>query len=299
MTITLRQMHYALALADSGHFGKAAERCHVTQPALSQQIRQLEASCGAPLFDRRGKSVRPTPLGREFVERARAVLEQAEGLESFLRGTQGHPTRPLRFGLIPTVAPYLLPEIFPAWRAALPDVQFTAHEARTDALLDGLEEGTLDLALIATTPPADRRGIVVSPLFVDEFVLATAPSDADAGPIPLEAVDGDRMLLLDEGHCFRDQAIAACGLDSAGARRAFAATSLSTIVEFVASGQGVTLLPRIALKKEAVGDRIHVRPLASPGAHRMLNLVWRDATPFADLFEQVATTIRSLRPQPG
>lgn len=297
MSLTLRQMHYALTLAETGHFGRAAERCRVTQPALSQQIRQLEAFCGAPLFDRLGKSVRPTPLGREFVERARAVLEEADALEDFLRGAQGHPTRPLRFGLIPTVAPYLLPEIFPALRATLPDLQFTAHEARTDALLDALEDGTLDLALIATVPPAERRRFTLSPLFADEFVLATGRKEPDTGPVPLDAIDGDRMLLLDEGHCFRDQAIAACGLDSAGARRAFAATSLSTIVEFVASGQGVTLLPEIALKKEAVGDRIHIRPLASPGARRMLSLVWREATPFADLFEEIATAIRRLRPQ--
>ena len=297
MSITLRQMHYALTLAETGHFGRAAERCHITQPALSQQIRQIEEFCGAPLFERLGRSVRPTPIGREFTERARGVLEQAQLLEDFLRGAQGRPTRPLRFGLIPTIAPSLSPEIYPALQAELPDLQFTAHESRTDALLDGLEDGSIDLALIASTPPGHRTRLTLAPLFADEFVLATAGDAAGDGPVPMAMIESDRMLLLDEGHCFRDQAIAACGLDAAGSRRAFAATSLSTIVEFVANGQGITLLPEIALKKEAVGDRIRIRRLASPGARRMLTLAWREATPFAGVFEQVATAIRRLRPQ--
>ncbi len=289
-------MQYALTLAETGHFGRAAERCHITQPALSQQIRQIEAFCGAPLFERLGKSVRPTPIGREFTDRARLVLEQALELESFLRGAHGRPTRPLRFGLIPTIAPYLLPEIYPALQAELPQLQFTAHESRTDQLLDGLEDGSIDLALIASMPPARAR-LTLAPLFADEFVLATGDHVTDLEPVPLAAIDSDRMLLLDEGHCFRDQAIAACRLDAAGSRRAFAATSLSTIVEFVANGQGITLLPEIAVKKEAVGDRIRIRRLASPGARRMLTLAWREATPFAGIFEQVAAAIRRLRPQ--
>ena len=297
MSLTLRQMHYALTLAETGHFGRAAERCHVTQPALSQQIRQIEEFCGGQLFERLGKSVRPTPIGREFTERARLVLEQAQALESFLRGAQGRPSRPLRFGLIPTIAPYLLPEIYPALQAKLPDLQFTAHESRTDALLDGLEDGSIDLALIASTPPGHRTRLTLAPLFTDEFVLATSGDAPDDGPVPLAMIDSTRMLLLDEGHCFREQAIAACGLDAAGSRRAFAATSLSTIVEFVANGQGITLLPEIALKKEAQGDRIRIRRLVSPGARRMLTLAWREATPFAGIFEQVATAIRGLRPQ--
>ncbi len=297
MSLTLRQMHYALTLAETGHFGRAAERCHITQPALSQQIRQIEEFCGTPLFERLGRMVRPTPIGQEFVERARTVLEQAQGLEDFLRGAEGKPVRPLRFGLIPTIAPYLLPEIYPALQAELPDLQFTAHESRTDALLDGLEDGSIDLALIASTPPTHRTRLTLAPLFVDEFVLATGDDATGDGPVPLADIDSERMLLLDEGHCFRDQAIAACGLDAAGSRRAFAATSLSTIVEFVANGQGITLLPEIALKKEAVGDRIQIRRLASPGARRMLTLAWREATPFAGIFEQVAAAIRRLRPQ--
>lgn len=288
-------MQYAAALADTGHFGRAAERCHVTQPGLSQQIRQLEVLCGAPLFDRLGKSVRLTPLGREFVERARPILEQSEGLLSFVAGQRGNPARPLRLGVIPTVAPYLLPHVFPALQRDLPGLSFTVSENRTDQLLDSLADGGLDLALIASDPKPGGPRLTAAPLFADEFVLATGAGDETHNPVSLGEIDGDQMLLLDEGHCFRDQAIAACALDP-DARRTFAATSLSTIVEFVANGQGITLLPEIALKKEATGDRILIHRLESPGARRLLSLVWREATPFGAVFEQVAETIRRARP---
>lgn len=295
MSITLRQMHYAAALADTGHFGRAAERCHVTQPGLSQQIRQLEAHCGAPLFDRLGKAVRPTPLGREFIDRIRPILDQADALEAFVAGARGHPSRPLRLGVIPTVAPYLLPHIFPALQRDLPNLAFTVSESRTDALLEALGDGSIDLALIASEPRTGGPRLVSSPLFDDEFVLATAAEDHTSGPVQLGAIDSERMLLLDEGHCLRDQAIAACALDP-DTHRTFAATSLSTIVEFVANGQGVTLLPEISLRKEATGNRIRVHRLQSPGARRRLTLVWREATPFTEIFEQVTDTIRRARP---
>jgi len=295
--MTLRQMQYAVALAETGHFGRAAERSHVTQPGLSQQIRQLEELCGGPLFDRLGKSVRLTPLGREFIERVRPILEQTEALLSFVSGQRGNPARPLRLGVIPTVAPYLLPHVFPALQRELPELSFTVSESRTDALVDGLADGSLDLALIASEPKPGGPRLTAAPLFADEFVLATGSGDLAEDPVPMAKIDGDRMLLLDEGHCFRDQAIAACALDPDSARRTFAATSLSTIVEFVANGQGITLLPEIALKKEATGDRIRIHRLQSPGARRQLSLVWREATPFGAVFEQVAETIRRARPK--
>ena len=290
MDVTLRQMRYAVALAETGHFGRAAERSFVSQPALSQQIRQLEAAAGQALFDRPGATL--TPFGREFVERARRIVEDTDALAAFAAGEAGRLSKPLRFGLIPTVAPYLLPEIFPALSAQLPDVKFAVSENRTDALLEALADGSLDLALIATDPKPGGPALTVAPLFNDAFVLATASDDTTADPVSLAAVDTRRMLLLDEGHCFRDQALAACGV-KAESTKTFAATSLSTIVEFVANGQGITLLPAIALKKETAGDRIQVHRLVSPGAGRMLSLVWREATPYAALFEEIAEAIRA------
>ena len=193
------------------------------------------------------------------------------------------------------MAPYLLPEMFPALQRALPELAFAISENRTEALLKGLAEGSLDLALIATEPKPGGPKLTVEPLFADDFVLATGADDEAAEPVRLATLDTSRMLLLDEGHCFRDQALAACEMSAETTAKTFAATSLSTIVEFVANGQGITLLPQIALKKETAGDRIHIHRLASPGAGRMLSLVWREATPFAELFAQIAGIIRASR----
>jgi LysR family hydrogen peroxide-inducible transcriptional activator len=297
MPLTLKQLRYALALADAGHFGRAAERMHVTQPALSQQIAQLEAQCGSQLFDRLGRSVQPTPFGTEFLMRARRIAEAADDLQAFAEGQAGRPTGPLRFGLIPTVAPYLLPEIFPALSADFPDITLQVSESRTDALLKGLGDGELDLILIASDPPPGGPRLTIKPLFADPFVLAAPQEAAPLAPVSLASLPREKILLLDEGHCLRDQAIAACGLNTDPTSRAFAATSLTTIVEFVANGQGVTLLPQIALRKEATDPRIAIRRLEAPGADRLLTLVWREATPFAALFQAMAATIARVHKQ--
>ena len=291
LPISLKQLRYAVTAAQTGHFGRAAELCSVTQPALSQQIGALEARCGTPVFDRLTRGVRLTPFGAQLIDLAQTALDAADRVSQLIETQAGQPGRPVRFGMIPTVAPYLLPTLFPALTAHLPQIDFAISENRTGALLDGLADGSLDLALIATEPRTGGPKLTTAPLFRDDFVLATSPDDSDESPIHLSAVDTSRMLLLDEGHCFRDQALAACGL-SADRTKTFAATSLSTIVEFVANGQGITLLPEIALKKETAGDRIHIHRLASPGAGRMLSLVWREATPFAEVFEEIAETIR-------
>ncbi|WP_332685928.1 hydrogen peroxide-inducible genes activator [Devosia sp.] len=295
MEISLKQMRYAVAVARTGHFGQAAQDCSVTQPALSQQILALEAQCGMPLFDRLKTGAQLTPFGGEFIRRAREVVELADTLSAFARGHTGQPGRPLRFGLIPTVAPYLLPQIFPALTANFPTLEFTISENRTDALIVGLGDGSIDIALIGTEAPNDGPRLVSAPLFDDPFMLATSAAEFPEGPVTLAALHPERILLLDEGHCFRDQTIAACRLDGDPSSRTFAATSLSTIVEFVANGQGVTLLPQIALRKEATDPRIAIHPLGSPGAGRVLSLVWREATPFGTTFEKMVGVIRATR----
>ena len=300
MPISLKQMRYAIAVARLGHFGKAAEASAVSQPALSQQILALEALCGTLLFDRLKTGVRLTPFGREFVTLAHEAIRSAEALETFVASHGGQPKNPVRFGLIPTVAPYLLPSIFPALAARLPELTFTISESRTEALLAGLHDGSLDIALIATELPKDGPKLVAAPLFDDPFVLATPRNELTAQPVSLSSLAPERILLLDEGHCFRDQTISACGLDGDRGARTFAATSLSTIVEFVANGQGVTLLPQIALRKEANDPRIAVYPLNEPGAGRQLRLVWREASPFGPTFEQIAQVIKSsAQPRPA
>ena len=299
MTITLRQMRYAVAVARTGHFGQAAEECAVSQPALSQQILALETLCGTPLFDRLKSGVRPTPFGREFIELAKNTLRAAEALDDFALRRAGKPDRPIRFGLIPTVAPYLLPEIFPLLTRQLPELRFIVSESRTEAMIQGLVDGSLDIALIASDPPTDGPKLAVAPLFEDPFVLATPSGEARAEPVSLAALEPERILLLDEGHCFRDQTISACQLDGERSRRTFAATSLSTIVEFVANGQGVTLLPQIAVRKEANDPRIAVHRLDDPRAGRHLSLVWREGAPLSATFESIAGVIRSAHARPS
>ena len=298
MSITLKQMRYALAVARTGHFGQAAEDCAVSQPALSQQILALETLCGSALFDRLKSGVRLTPFGRDFVELARTAVSAAEALDDFALHRAGRADRPIRFGLIPTVAPYLLPEIFPKLTRHLPDLKFTISESRTEDMLAAISDGSLDLALIASEPPAKGPRLVVSPLFEDPFVLATPRGEETAEPVSLAALAPERILLLDEGHCFRDQTISACRLEGERSTRTFAATSLSTIVEFVANGQGVTLLPRIALRKEASDPRIAIHRIADPAAGRQLSLVWREATPLCATFEEIAEVIRTGSAQP-
>ncbi len=290
--ITLKQMRYALAVARTGHFGRAASECAVSQPALSQQILALEELCGTPLFDRSRSGVTPTPFGREFLERADGVIRAADVLDSFAIRSGADPKRPIRFGLIPTVAPYLLPQIFPELTRALPDLKFTISESRTESLLSAITDGSLDIALIATDAPTEGPKLVVETLFEDQFVLATPRDEATDAPVSLANLQPERILLLDEGHCFRDQTIAACRLEGERGTRTFAATSLSTIVEFVANGQGVTLLPSIALRKEASDPRIAIHKLDTPSAGRQLRMVWRAATPFGETYARIADVIR-------
>lgn len=291
-TITLRQLHYAQIIAEEGHFGRAASRCHVTQPALSQQIKLLEERCSAPIFDRLGKSVRLTPFGRDFLAHAARVLNAAQDLESFADMAAGHPARPLRFGMIPTVAPYLLPDILPQLAQQMPGTHFAVSEGKTDRLLTALSDGDIDFALVATeTPSANLESMT---LFADPFVLAARKGSQLGDPVELSNLPREKFLLLEEGHCLRDQMVDACALKPDLHGRTFAATSLTTILELVANGYGVTLLPALSLKREQTNPRIEILTLASPGAARLLQLVWRGGSPYSGLFRQIGAIIASV-----
>lgn len=293
MRFTLKQMRYVIALAETGHFGRAAAQCHVTQSALSQQIKLAEQACGTQLFVRAGGVARPTSFGREFISRANAIVQETGMLEVFALNYSGRPGRPISFALIPTVAPYLLADIYPALRKALPDITIEVREAQTENVLSQLQEGVLDVGLIATdVPPASQLTQVA--LAADPFVVAASRSSQLAGPVRLEDLSHEHILLLDEGHCLRDQAMDACALNLDASRRAFAATSLTTIAECVANGQGITLLPSISLKKEGADPRIKTLALAAPGASRTLSLVWHASSPFGAIFEKFAQTIAPI-----
>lgn len=294
---TLQQLQYLVAVADHAHFGRAAEACFVTQPALSMQVRELERRLAVQLVERAPRAVRLTSVGEEVVARARALLRdvddlvQAASLEAdTLRGA-------LHLGIIPTMSPYLLPRVVQVVTNRFAAAELHLHEQRTADLLDGLRSGTLDLAVLA--PPVDGADLVVAELGDDPFLLALPehhPLAAGKGPVDVSVLGELRVLLLDEGHCLRDQAMAACRL--VRARPAdVQATSLSALVQMVAAGLGVTLLPASAATLEArPGNGVAVRRFRRGGPGRTIALVWRASSPRQGLYAELA---RLLRPVVG
>jgi LysR family hydrogen peroxide-inducible transcriptional activator len=290
---TLRQLQYVVAVADSLSFRKAAERCHVSQPSLSAQLAQMEDALGVRLFERNRRRVLVTEAGREIVERGRLILRETDDLVALARGSSDPLSRTLRIGVIPTVSPYLLPRLTAALRAAYPALIVLWVEDRTEALVRSLEAGTIDAALLALE---SRIGDVESEVVGrDPFVLATPvghPLGKKASPArPRELADAD-VLLLDDGHCFRDQALEVCSSAKAHELE-FRATSLSTLAQMVAGGAGVTLLPELAVATEAKRAELAIRPFARPAPHRTIALVWRRRSPLDPALRRVAATARA------
>ncbi len=280
MEPTLRQLRYFVALAETQHFGQAALRCHVTQPALSMQIKELETALGGPLVERAHKGALLTPAGREVARRARAILRSVQDLADFARQHAQMLSGPLRLGVIPTIGPYILPAILPRLHAVFPKLQLSVRETQTTVLVRELLAGSLDLLILAL--PLEEPETLELPLFDDVFALAL-PLDHPLGErnsVAQTDLSGEHLLLLEEGHCLRDQALAvgqaagACELDD------FRASSLATVVQMVASGYGCTILPELAVPVE-VGDRqgIHVVSFKQPPPVRTVGLAWRRTSP--------------------
>jgi LysR family hydrogen peroxide-inducible transcriptional activator len=288
--LTLRQLRYFEALARLGHFGHAAEACSVTQPALSMQVKDLEVALGAPLIDRGGRRLRLTPAGEALAERARAILAQVDDLPDLVRAAADRPVGRLRLGVIPTVAPYLLPRIVGALAAAHPGLDLNLRETLTPRLLAELAEGRLDAALVAL--PVSEPALVEVPLFSESFVLVRPPGDADKpvpGPDRLREL---KLLLLEEGHCFRDQALAFCDRSPRASREILDGSSLSTLVQMVAAGIGVTLIPEMAVPVETRSARVALSRFPPPEPARTLGMVWRRASPLAPALAQVAQVVQ-------
>ena len=289
MPLTLRQLTYFTALAEEKHFARAAERVHVSQPALSMQIRDLEAVLGLQLLERNPRDLRLTPAGREVLARAGRILAEVRDLQALGR-VAGQVGR-VQIGVIPTVAPYLLPPVLARLRAADISRDLRVREARTEVLLDDLDKGALDAVVIAT--PTGREDLVARALFSDAFVLAgnRALLDRLGAPEGLRpvALDPDQLLLLDDGHCLADQALEVCGLSRRQTRIDLGASSLSTLVGLVAEGFGLTFLPEIAIRTEAAAaPRMAMRRFASPEPARGIALVRRAASPGAGWFDEIA-----------
>ncbi len=296
--MTLRELRYLIALADLGHFGRAAEACHVSQPTLSTQLRKLEGFLGVTLFERTNKALRITPIGERIVAKARRILAEADSIVELARH-QGAPlSGPLSLGVIPTLGPYLLPWLLPVLGAAFPELRLVVHEGLTDHLLGRLRSYRLDAALLAL--PVEGADLGATALFDEPFLFACPPGHplARARTVRQSDLRGERLLLLTDGHCLRDQALAVCGLARApGEDQAadFRATSLETIRQMVAAGMGCTLLPAMAVG--IPGERpIEVRPLAVE-ASRRIGLVWRASYPKGDELELLAEAIRGHLPE--
>ncbi|MBU3030234.1 hydrogen peroxide-inducible genes activator [Paracoccus marinaquae] len=294
MNISLRQLRYFLALAEQGHFTRAAETIHVTQPALSMQIRALEEEAGARLVERTPAGIVLTPRGRALAEQARQVMAAMAGLEQGLR-QPGQGGR-LMLGMIPTVAPYLLPEVLPVLRARDIGRDMHLREAQTDRLLEELEGGRLDAAVVAT-PPDDARMVAV-PLFTDQFLLAgsegrIAQFAGRAETLRPQALDPAQLLLLDEGHCLGDQALEVCGLSRRGSRLDLGAASLTTLCRLAAQGMGLTFLPEIARAQEtAAAPGLAAMRFPDPQPARQVLLMRRASTAADGWFEELAETLR-------
>ncbi|SMH40381.1 LysR family transcriptional regulator, hydrogen peroxide-inducible genes activator [Mesorhizobium australicum] len=292
--LTVRQMEYFDALAQTRHFGRAAELAGVTQPALSAQIAEMEQRLGCRLFERGGKAVGMTEDGRALQPRIEAILDEIRDLESTARRGRLAMEGKLRLGIIPTVAPYILPKILPELRGLFPSLTLELREAVTRTLIDETLGGRIDAALVAL--PIEEAGLAAEPVFEDTFLLAIPASEPGfvTPPVPPESPVLERLMLLEEGHCMRDQALAVCGNARPAAMANYGATSLTTLLQMVAHGFGVTLIPSIALPSAGEMRDVRIVPFAEPAPARTLGLVWRRGSARGNECAALATTLKRL-----
>ena len=291
---TMKQLQYLVALADTRHFGRAAERCHITQSTLSAGIRDLESVLGTAVAERSNRRVLITRVGMQVTERAKALLRDAEEVMEVARAGRAPMTGEMRLGVIPTIGPFLLPRILPALRERFPELTVYLREEQTAPLLARLEDGEVDAALIAL--PYDTGDLDTEIIGEDEFLFACNRDHALAGAeeVSLEALEGEKLMLLEEGHCLRGHALDACGLGDARARAQFEASSLHTLVQMVAAGIGVTLVPRLAIDARITqGTDISLSPLAAP-ASREVGLAWRRTASRSGDLRRLAGALREL-----
>ena len=289
-SLSLKQFRYFEALARLGHFGRAAEVCAISQPALSMQIKEMEAALGTALFERGPRQVRLTHFGEAFALRVREILRQVDELGDLARAAQEGLVGRLRIGVIPTVAPYLLPSLMGTLARQYPGLEIHVRETVTPRLLQELAEGRLDTAIVAL--PVSEPSLAEVALFSEDFVLVRPAEDADK-PVPSREILREmRLLLLEEGHCFRDQALSFCGVQAAVARELLDASSLATLVQMVGAGMGVTLLPEMAVAVETRAAAVAVARFQGAQPSRTLGMVWRKTSPLARQLGALSQVVR-------
>lgn len=288
--ISTKQLRYFHALSRLKHFGKAADYCAVTQPALSMQIKDLEHILGLSLVVRGKSKITLTPDGEEIALRAEKILADIQDIGDYAKTRGGVLAGTFRLGIIPTIAPYILPKILPALQQDFPDLDLKLKETTTPHLSDALIQGQLDAILVAL--PIHHAELMTKELFSDPFFLVINSENSSQTTNPTQLLEENNLLLLEEGHCLRDQAISFCDNVSPQALSQFGATSLKTLIELVANNQGITLVPKLAAKVEIPTDSpLRIIPFDPPEPVRTIGLVWRKSSPRIKDFSALAKTI--------
>lgn len=297
--VSLRQLRYLESLAETHHFGHAAKACAVSQPALSMQIKELEDALKLSLVERRKSGVELTEKGEEVARRARSILASVRDLVDYAKGQEGVLSGVLKLGAIPSIAPYLLPAALPALQERFPALALQLRETVTETLVHELVSGNLDVILVAL--PIDDPEVETHHLFDDAFILAVraTPENARVRRATLDMLVGERLLLLEEGHCLRDQTLSYCHMMTRETRESFGASSLATIVQMVANGYGITLLPEMAVSSESHrGGEIRLLRLPAPEPKRGIGLAWRKTSPRKSEFVQFGKLLCDVLPKP-
>ena len=292
--MNLRDLRYLVALADERHFGRAAERCFVSQPTLSAQIRKLEEYLGVPLVERQPKRVTLTETGAKIVERARRALQETDAIVELAKTDRDPLAGALKLALIPTVGPYLLPHVAGPLRRALPRLKLMLYEYQTGPLLEKLRDGELDLGILAL--PVTLDGLETAQLYDEPFTVAMPANHplAERDRVKLEDLRGETLLLLEDGHCLRDQALEVCSRIRLNEEQDYRATSLETLRQMVAAGHGITLLPELAAASPVGTARgLRIRPFSKPTPVRTIGAVWRKSTTRGKAIEAVVASVRA------
>jgi LysR family transcriptional regulator, hydrogen peroxide-inducible genes activator len=292
--VNLSDLRYLVAVADHRHFGRAAEACFVSQPTLSTQIKKLEKELGVELFERQPRQVLLTAAGERVLEHARRAVDEADAVREVARLAHDPESGSLRMGVFPTLGPYLLPHLVPALHRRFPQLELLLVEEKTEVVLERLHDGHLDVGLLAL--PVDHDHLHEEPLFEEDFVLAVPadhPLARSKKRLDLSVLDGQELLLLEEGHCLRAQALSVCRLHGAGERAGFRATSLETLRQMVAGGVGITLLPALAVHEPVpVYDGVRLLRFAAPAPSRRVAMFWRTTSSFGEFLPTLAEVIR-------
>jgi LysR family hydrogen peroxide-inducible transcriptional activator len=288
--VTLKQLRYFDALARHCHFGRAAEACAISQPALSMQIKEMEETLGGVLLERGARQVGLTKFGEGIARRVRDILRSVDELKDFARASRERLAGRLRIGMIPTIAPYLLPTVIGNLARLHPELDIHVRETLTQKLIQELAEGRLDTAIVAL--PVSEPSLTEAALFSENFLLVR-PGEDEGTPVPSsEALREMRLLLLEEGHCFRDQALSFCNMQSSPPREVLDANSLSTLVQMVSAGIGVTLIPEMAVAVETRRASVSVARFKNPQPSRTIGMVWRKTSPLARQLLEISEVVR-------